>query len=107
MFPNNIRIFSVLLLLITSGVYLQISACEQPEQLTASTEKPHHQIQIAIYNQQLRIQNGEGLQMELYNITGSKIMSCYLNSNDYTYILSELRGIYIVKVGKVVRRITI
>ena len=43
----------------------------------------------------------------VYNITGVKVSTHRVESDDFTLTLNVERGIYIVKVGKVVRRITI
>ena len=42
-----------------------------------------------------------------YNITGVKVSTHRVESDDFTLTLNVERGIYIVKVGKVARRITI
>lgn len=56
---------------------------------------------------QLRVQRAEGETLSLYNITGTKVASYRVENDDFTITLSVARGIYIVKVGKVVRRITV
>ena len=47
------------------------------------------------------------LTVEVYNITGVKVFVHRVDGDDRTFTLTAERGIYIVKVGKVVRRVTL
>lgn len=51
--------------------------------------------------------NANGLTVEVYNITGVKVFVHRVDGDDRTFTLTAERGIYIVKVGKVVRRVTL
>lgn len=65
------------------------------------------EIAITVRGNQLRVQHAEGLNLMVYNITGVKVSTHRVESDDFTLTLNVERGIYIVKVGKVARRITI
>ncbi len=76
--------------------------------LPGQMEAPNFdEIAITVRGNQLRVQHAEGLTLMVYNITGVKVSTHRVESDDYSFTLNVERGIYIVKVGKVVRRITI
>ena len=43
--------------------------------------------------------------MEVYDITGKKVASIRIESNDKTYELSVPRGCYIIKIGSMARKV--
>lgn len=55
----------------------------------------------------LRISNAAGLQLTIYNVTGVQVLVARIDSQDKTINLNLTKGCYIVKVGKVVRKIFI
>lgn len=65
------------------------------------------EIAITVRGNQLRVQRADGLSLSVYNITGVKVVTHRVDGDDFSLTLNVERGIYIVKVGKVVRRITI
>ncbi len=76
--------------------------------LPGQMEAPNFdEIAITVRGNQLRVQHAEGLTLMVYNITGVKVSTHRVESDDYSFTLNVDRGIYIVKVGKVARRITI
>lgn len=76
--------------------------------LPGQMEAPNFdEIAITVRGNQLRVQHAEGLNLMVYNITGVKVSTHRVESDDFALTLNVERGIYIVKVGKVARRITI
>ena len=76
--------------------------------LPGQMEAPNFdEIAITVRGNLLRVQHAEGLNLMVYNITGVKVSTHRVESDDFTLTLNVERGIYIVKVGKVARRITI
>ncbi len=65
------------------------------------------EIAITVRGNQIRVQRADGLSLSVYNITGVKVATHRVDGDDFSLTLNVERGIYIVKVGKVVRRITI
>ena len=63
--------------------------------------------QVAFYNGVLHVSGANGQTLQIYNVTGVRIMSFRVEGNDKRYELSLPKGCYIVKVGKVVRKISI
>lgn len=64
-------------------------------------------IVISVRGNQVRVQNAEGLTLDVYNVAGVKVGTYRIDSEDKTVTLNVERGIYIVKVGKVARRVNI
>lgn len=62
---------------------------------------------ITLNGTNLRVLNGAGLTMEIFNITGIKVTTLKIDSNDKTFNLNLNRGCYIVKIGKISRKISI
>ena len=65
------------------------------------------EVRLTLNGTNLRIQNGSGMSVEIYNITGVKVADYRIDSNDKTIRLELNRGCYIIKVGKTVRKISI
>ena len=65
------------------------------------------EVRLTLNGANLRIQNGSGMSVEIYNITGVKVADYRINSNDKIIRLELNRGCYIIKVGKTVRKISI
>ncbi len=55
----------------------------------------------------VHVTNAEGKYLEIYNITGVRVAMIHIDSNEKQINLNLSRGCYILKVGKVVRKITI
>ena len=56
---------------------------------------------------QIRVVNASGQDYNVYNIAGIKITSGHIESNDEKLNVRLPKGCYILKVGKMVRKITI
>lgn len=65
------------------------------------------EVGLTIKGQSVRIQNGQGEVLEVFNLTGVKIASVKIEANDQSIQLNLNRGIYIFKVGKLVRKVAI
>lgn len=60
-----------------------------------------------VSGQNVRVQNGSNQMLEIYNLTGVKVASFRVDSEDKTVSLNLPKGVYIIKVGKVVRKISL
>lgn len=70
------------------------------EQISQATE-------ISVAGNVLHITGAAGQDLYIYNVTGIRVKSIRIDSNDKRYELNLPKGCYIVKVGKVVRKISI
>ena len=55
------------------------------------------EVRLTLNGANLRIQNGSGMSVEIYNITGVKVADYRIDSNDKTIRLELNRGCYIRK----------
>lgn len=55
----------------------------------------------------LRVTGAAGQALYIYNVTGVRVMSVRVDGADKSFALNLPKGCYIVKVGKVVRKISI
>lgn len=55
----------------------------------------------------LRVTGASGYTLSVYSITGSKVICQKIDSDDKSWNLNLLHGVYIVKVGNVVRKIAV
>lgn len=64
-------------------------------------------VSITISSSSIRVVGANGQMLYIYNVAGVKIMSIKIDSSDRYYDLNLHKGCYIVKVGKVVRKISV
>ena len=64
-------------------------------------------VKIAVKGHSVRVLKAEGLTLEVYSVTGAKVLSVKIDSEDQTVLLNLSRGCYIVKVGDVTRKISV
>lgn len=62
---------------------------------------------VSVSESTLRIMGCAGEVVTIYNVTGVQVMSFKVDSQDKHYDLSLAKGCYILKVGKIVRKIYI
>lgn len=83
-----------------------------PQQVCAQAEKDGIEAEtaettIAVSGNAVHVTNGSGSVLEIYNLTGIKIASYRIDSADKQINLSLQKGCYILKVNKVVRKVSI
>ena len=64
-------------------------------------------INIAVTESAIHVTGANGQVMHVYNVTGMKLMSVKIEGQDKKVEINLPKGCYIVKVGKVVRKIYI
>ena len=70
-------------------------------------ENDFSQISIDMKGNVLHVAGAAGENLYVYNITGVRVLSIRVDGNDKSYNLNLPKGCYIVKVGNVVRKISI
>ncbi len=60
-----------------------------------------------IGNKEIRIIGSDGEMLEVFNLTGIKVMEIRIDNTDATISLDLPKGCYILKVNKIVRKISI
>lgn len=99
------KIFTFLIALITLSFVL-------PTTVRANTaieliDQNFQGISISVYGSVLRVEGANDETMYIYNVTGVRVMSVKVDGADKRYNLNLPKGCYIVKVGKVTRKIVI
>lgn len=62
---------------------------------------------ISVRGSRFAVLHAEGLVLEIYNLAGLKVGSYKIESGEYTVTTSLPKGCYILKLGKLVRKISI
>ena len=77
------------------------------EPMTDGIEMSASGIQLTIKDGNVHIVGANGEVMEVFNLTGTKVATIRIDSGDKTFALNLTKGCYLIKVGKVVRKISI
>ena len=77
------------------------------EQAIEVIDNDYQNISISVSESVLHITGANGLVMQIYNVAGVRVMSVKVEGPDKRFELNLPKGCYIVKVGKVVRKISI
>ncbi|MBF1579397.1 MAG: T9SS type A sorting domain-containing protein [Prevotella sp.] len=64
-------------------------------------------ISISVVGNVVHVVGAENEQLTIYNVTGVRVMSVKVDGDDKHYTLNLPKGCYIVKVGNVVRKVSI
>lgn len=65
------------------------------------------EITISVNESTLHVTNAAGQMLYIYNVAGVRVMAIKVDSQDKRYELNLPKGCYIIKVGKVVRKVSI
>ena len=74
------------------------------QESSESVESEVGAITIEVQGNQIHILNAAGMEAEIFNITGTRIATVSIDSEDKTFRLN-LKGCFLIKVGKVVRKV--
>ena len=64
-------------------------------------------IQLSVNGGNVHIVGANGEVMEVFNLTGTKVATIRIDSNDKSFALNLSKGCYLIKVGKIVRKISV
>ena len=84
---------------------LEAPAMEAPSEWTMTDDREGieneiAEITIAVNGSQLHITNATGQTLEIYNLTGVRVATLRIDSDDKTFNVNLPKGCYMVKVGK-------
>ena len=71
------------------------------------TEDEVQQPAITVNGSNVRVANAAGQVLEVYDVAGVCVATLRIDSDDRTFHLNLSKGCYILKVGKVVRKVSI
>lgn len=89
-----------------------LAAAGMPTTMAYATEAPAVEVNIendydiSTVGRDIRIRGAEGTVANIYSVTGRKVGSYNIDSPDKRITMPE-KGCYIIKIGKVVRKVTI
>ena len=89
---------------LTLSVPLQVMAAEFD---AAVSEQIDEQITITVVQSAVIVSGAQGELLEVVSLTGKKVLEVKVDSPSQRVELNSLKGCYILKVGKVVRKITL
>ena len=76
-------------------------------QMEKPIEAEMETVTLTIQDNKAHITNADGKTLAIYNLTGVRVARIRIEGNDRQIALNLTRGCYIMKVGKVVRKVTI
>lgn len=97
----------ILTLLFISGLFLCMPQKALAESSIEIVEQTFSAVDISVNGNVLHVTGASGQDLYVYNVTGVRVKSIRVDSNDKRYELNLPKGCYIVKVGKVVRKISL
>ena len=97
------RIWIIAISMLLLGAVPSIAHMQMEEPIEAEMET----VTLTIQDNKAHITNADGKTLEIYNLTGVRVARIRIEGNDRQIALNLTRGCYIMKVGKVVRKVTI
>lgn len=93
-------------------ILLTLAMVFAPISLQAQTEREGIEVSVSgitlsISDGNIHIVGANGEVMEIFNLTGAKVATIRIDSADKTFALNLPKGCYLVKVGKIVRKISV
>lgn len=93
-------------------IALTLTMAFMPVSMLAQTERDGIEtsvsgIQLNIDGGNVHIVGANGEVMEVFNLTGAKVATIRIDSDNKTFALNLPKGCYLVKVGKIVRKISV
>ena len=97
------RIWIIAISMLLLGAVPSIAHMQTDEPIEAEMEA----VTLTIQDNRAHITNADGKTLEIYNLTGVRVARIRIDGNDKQITLNLTRGCYIMKVDKVVRKVTI
>ena len=82
---------------------MTMQAAEAEAEITFA--QPQIEIEIIVEQGAIRVAGAIGETMRVYNVTGVEVMNMRVDSQDKRFHVNLPKGFYIIKVGKVVRKV--
>lgn len=93
-------------------IALTLAMVFAPISMQAQTERDGIEMSVSditltINGGNVHIIGANGEVMEVFNLTGTKVATIRIDSNDKSFALNLPKGCYLIKVGKIVRKISV
>ena len=96
---------TILLLLV--ACFLSIPGMSQPQEEKEGPKTELAATSIVVKGSKVIVYNANGSPLEVYSLTGAKVATITIDENEQTKNLTLKKGCYILKINKVVRKISI
>jgi hypothetical protein len=104
----NRIITSILALFLLSALpAVTVSALEAESQQESLAAPEAQEINVSVSGNALRVTGAAKMTMKIYYLTGTQAASYSIESDDQQVYTDLAKGVYVVKVGKFVRKLTI
>lgn len=97
----------ILTLAFTAALLFSIPVQLRAESFNEAIGIDVQNITISVNESILHVTGAEGQVLQVYNVAGVRVMSIRIEDSDKRYDLNLPKGCYIIKVGNVVRKISI
>ena len=97
----------ILAMIFTAGLMLGVPAKTEAASMIEIIDTEIQNISISINESVLHVTGANGQVLHVYNVAGVRVMSVKVEGADKRIELNLPKGCYIVKVGKMVRKISI
>lgn len=95
------------ILLLLAACFLSIPGMSQPQEEKEGPKTELAATSIVVKGSKVVVYNANGSPLEVFSLTGTKVATITIDDNEQTINLSLKKGCYILKVNKVVRKISI
>lgn len=96
-------------LLLAAAPVPMIAAPENPAdtETAAFSASDWAEASLEVQGRNVHVRNAQGMTLDVFDITGKLVMSVRIDSNDKRISLSLGKGCYLVRVGKMTRKIAL
>lgn len=105
------RIYGLLLagcVAMTMGIAPALASAGEPQAEGIAVVAPETpEITISVSGTNVRVTGANKMTLTIYNLTGTKAASFLIESDDQTISTGLNKGVYLLKVGKVVRKVSL
>ncbi len=102
---RSIAVAAIIMAVTLPGM-AETAPAQQPSPRTAA-DMPQEEPSISVQGTQVHVAAAAGQMLEVYDLAGVRVAAIRIDSEDSTIALRLTRGCYILRVGKVVRKISI
>ncbi|MCD8282948.1 MAG: DUF6383 domain-containing protein [Prevotella sp.] len=100
-------LLSTILFLSATLLVPAVSRAETRVEIVENMDIDITNVTVSLSRNVLHVSGAEGQTLQIYKITGVGVMSVKIDSDDKYIPLSLAKGCYIVKIGKIARKISI
>ena len=106
---NNCKSMKKVLFIVAAMLVSAVAEvrASEPEAMDAMPVEAMNEVTLTVSGNSIVVNGGNGLTLEVFTITGEQVMQVAVDSDSKSVTLRLQRGCYIVRVGKVTRKISI